>query len=251
MPTSGHMSGCLGSTFSPAAFAPDLVAWYKARNGVYSDAGVTLATNGQTVRQWNDLSGHGYHLSMATAGQRPTFRQTGLNNRPALELVAASNTRLTSAANAVALGGEAVSAWLVAQLRNASDNNARLFSFQGQGQANDFDNAASFFWFRQGVTTNVGGFRNTQSIGLTSIPADQNFFYGVQFDSVRGTVYQSGASDASAGTFASLGTLTVGGNLADECWDGFISEVIVVKRPLSLRDRNFLTSYLASDWELT
>ncbi len=52
---------------------PNCVGWYVAERGVYRDAGVTAAANGDGVAQWNDLSGAGNHLTQATAGGRPVL----------------------------------------------------------------------------------------------------------------------------------------------------------------------------------
>jgi hypothetical protein len=73
-------------TANAAALLPSsvggLYAWYKADAGVYTDAGTTLATNGQTVQQWNDQSGNGHHLSQSTSGKRPTYNTNVLNGLP-------------------------------------------------------------------------------------------------------------------------------------------------------------------------
>jgi hypothetical protein len=45
----------------------------KANVAVYNDTGVTIATNGQTVQQWNDQSGNGNNFAQATAIYRPVF----------------------------------------------------------------------------------------------------------------------------------------------------------------------------------
>jgi len=60
------------------------ILWLKADAGVYSDAGITPATNGQPVQQWNDQSGNNYHLSQLTAGVKPTLASTSVNGKPAL-----------------------------------------------------------------------------------------------------------------------------------------------------------------------
>ena len=52
---------------------PNCVGWYVANQGVYSDAGTTPAAPGAGVAQWNDLSGHGNHLTQPTAGNRPAY----------------------------------------------------------------------------------------------------------------------------------------------------------------------------------
>lgn len=53
--------------------------WLKADAGVYNDAGSTLATDGQTVQQWNDQSGLGNNATQATSGNRPTFQTNEIN----------------------------------------------------------------------------------------------------------------------------------------------------------------------------
>lgn len=72
--------------------SPDQVTtlglWLKADAGVYSDAGVTPATNGGTVQQWNDQSGAGEHVSQATAGNRPTYLTGQQNGLPAISFPA-------------------------------------------------------------------------------------------------------------------------------------------------------------------
>lgn len=67
---------------SPGGYSTGIRFWIKANANVYSDAGVTLCTNGTTVRQWNDLSGNGFNAGQATSGVRPTFFSTGANGNP-------------------------------------------------------------------------------------------------------------------------------------------------------------------------
>jgi len=45
--------------------------WFH-RGDWYTDAGSTLAANGQSVQQWNDSSGHGRHATQATGTKKPT-----------------------------------------------------------------------------------------------------------------------------------------------------------------------------------
>ncbi|MBL0183766.1 MAG: T9SS type A sorting domain-containing protein [Chitinophagaceae bacterium] len=63
---------------------PGNVLWLKADAGAYHDAGVTLATNGQTVQQWNDQSGNAAHATCTPVGSRPTFVTNVLNGNPVL-----------------------------------------------------------------------------------------------------------------------------------------------------------------------
>lgn len=52
-------------------------AIFYADQGAYHDNGVTLATNGQSVQQWNDQSGGNHHLQQLTSAARPTYFTTG------------------------------------------------------------------------------------------------------------------------------------------------------------------------------
>jgi len=76
-----------GLTDFPYASFGNLQLLLRADRGVYTDAGVTPAADGQTVQQWNDFSGAQRNFSQATAGLRPTFRlnPTGFNGRSAIE----------------------------------------------------------------------------------------------------------------------------------------------------------------------
>lgn len=53
-------------------------AWYRAdaAGQQFSDAGTTVATDGQALQQWNEYKGTGYNLVQASAGNRPTFSNT-------------------------------------------------------------------------------------------------------------------------------------------------------------------------------
>lgn len=84
-----------------------LQLWLKADTGVYSDAGVTPATNGQTIQQWNDQSGNNNHVSQATAGNRPTYRAATSGDTGQIEFLTSakhlSNTGVTFPSGATAM----------------------------------------------------------------------------------------------------------------------------------------------------
>jgi Concanavalin A-like lectin/glucanases superfamily len=78
----------LPSIFSLTTFAQiptsGNVLWLKADAAVYTDAGVTAATNGQTVAQWNDQSGNTANATSAAAIYRPTYITNVINSKPVL-----------------------------------------------------------------------------------------------------------------------------------------------------------------------
>ena len=58
--------------------------WLKGDGGAFTDLGVTQATNGQQVRQWNDRSGNNNHATQNTAANRPLFKANSANGQPGL-----------------------------------------------------------------------------------------------------------------------------------------------------------------------
>jgi hypothetical protein len=62
----------------------DPVLWLKADAGAYTNAGTTLAADGQSVQQWNDQSDNAYHCSQADASKRPIWQAHAFYGKPAL-----------------------------------------------------------------------------------------------------------------------------------------------------------------------
>ena len=62
-----------------------LQMWFDASSSVYKDSGSTLASDGETVQQWNDMSGNSKNATQSASGSRPTYRADSLNGRPALD----------------------------------------------------------------------------------------------------------------------------------------------------------------------
>lgn len=67
----------LGSPFSRAQSpgGVPVAAWWRAdaSGTLFSDAGVTPATDSSQLYQWNDATGHDYNLTQTSAGNRPIF----------------------------------------------------------------------------------------------------------------------------------------------------------------------------------
>lgn len=91
------MYGHTEQTMDPTSFSPSL--WLRADAGVYKDAGVTLAIDGDTVQQWNDQSGNVRNFTQAVAGNRPTFKTAIVNGLPVVRFAAAATSFLSSAGN--------------------------------------------------------------------------------------------------------------------------------------------------------
>jgi hypothetical protein len=77
-------SPCNATLTSPAQNITGPRLWLKADEGAYTNNGINLATDGQTIQQWNDRSGNNFHATQADASKRPTWQLNAFNGKPAL-----------------------------------------------------------------------------------------------------------------------------------------------------------------------
>lgn len=103
---SGTTVGSAGDiSFINNSFVPNLLpicnprVWYKADSGVYIDNGSTLANNGESVQQWNDISGNGFHFRQTNASQKPTLSVSALNGKPSISFDGSDLLRTISQIN--------------------------------------------------------------------------------------------------------------------------------------------------------
>jgi hypothetical protein len=59
--------------------------WLKSDAGVYKDAGVTPASAGERVQQWNDYSGNGNNAVQSASSNRPVYQTGIVNGEPSLQ----------------------------------------------------------------------------------------------------------------------------------------------------------------------
>ena len=78
-------AGTCGYTYTTTAVSAGPLLWLKADAGVYTDAGITPATNGQAIQQWNDQSGNGYNVSQTTVARKPALVAVASDGKPALQ----------------------------------------------------------------------------------------------------------------------------------------------------------------------
>ena len=62
---------------------PNLLMWQRGDQGTYTDLGITPAQSGQTIQQWNDLSGNGNHL-IRNGGPGAVVQTNGINGQTVL-----------------------------------------------------------------------------------------------------------------------------------------------------------------------
>lgn len=62
------------------------ILWLASGNNFYTDAGITNALNGQSVQQWNDISGNNNHAFQLTGANKPLFRANVSNGLSGIQL---------------------------------------------------------------------------------------------------------------------------------------------------------------------
>lgn len=263
---SGVLSVLLGdnaaagsSTPNPIAiFGSDLVAWYRADVGVFSNAGgTTPATNGSGVKNWQDQSGNGYHLLSIGAGD-PTYNTTGFNGRKTITFVNGNGNALR--ALSVALSGGLFSAWIAANITSSSNGVGRVYGYASPTETMLGTNSA-IIGVLAGSTTSYGGFQG--GVGFVSngtIANGTNYRLGTVFDTTgthNGICYINNVANASTNLsgvwvgFNTAGAILVGDEATPTAaFDGVLSEIIITKVVATSGQINAVDDWLKSNWGL-
>lgn len=247
-------------------FVPcDPVLWLKADAGAYTDAGVTLATNGQPVQQWNDQSGNGNHVTQTTAVNKPVFKSPDATGKQALYFDGTNGKIfLNNTTSNLVTGGTARTVFVVAR----RDCNAHaggvlggtLFTFRRAGIINTLTYGSNSYGTPVYIYSDNNGVGNNNA-SITGTAIDSAFSPTIvtykipaaggqvqcNLNSVAQTVNQgSGSVTTETGTTG----FTVGDreDQVDLDWSGWIYEVIVYNRSLSAAEIAQVESYLKNKY---
>lgn len=246
------LAGFDASGQSPGGVSTGLNIWLKADAGAYNDAGTTLATDGQTVRQWNDQSAPANNFSQATGANRPLFSARKANFNPALtfsknqflDVGAALGIGATSdytffvvyKANTIATGGATDGSGDYIIDRTTATNDLTSLKFTGGPNL--------FYQTRYNNGTGLGGPAVSVSAGnryIAEYHRDYNVEFGIALNGGTKTTIASNANNLTPPNMR-LGrhTTTANGGL-----DGDIAEVIVYSQYPSAAELARINSYLA------
>ncbi len=220
-----------GVAWTPASL-PNLLAWYKADTGVYSDAGVTLATNTQ-------------------------YLSTGFNSKQTVKFTAATPTgMLTSTGLAIGTGTTA-SGFFVGQMLTGTVSFGRAIVY-GPPADQDYSSGGRVWALRDDTNNAIEGY-NGSPFASQAVSLATNIRWGIVYDGVNGTSYLYNANptaSAVSSSIVSAGAIGVGievsfGNFGGTAgWDGPISEVVITTSAMSAGDRSSLDSYFQTKWGL-
>ena len=244
-----------GFNWTPKTMGSALIAWYRADQGVYSDAGVTPATNGQAVVQWNDLSGNGNHLTASGSGI--TLNTTGMNSsKPTVNFTGLGGLATTGAASVTFGGGTTCSAFAVASFTNT--NFGAVCGFVANGQTDDFGNvgcsrlistgSGNNWWTSLRASTELGTMLAGQGIFYRVASVYDGFNEYGTVNLVQGTVFGGGAA---TGTFGTTGQIRVGfDTVGNGALTGNISEIIITNPAQNPDVRSNIDLWFLNNWWL-
>ena len=240
---------------------PNLIAWYKADAGVYSDLGTTAAIDGAAVVQWNDQSPNHYHLVQNDSNpHQPILHKTGwTGGKPALYFDQTPPNGQQMMSGPVAMGsGSPFSAFAVAEMEATTGSNGRVLSY-GPPAGPDYSAGGAVLISRSGATAVMGTYRNGPTATIPLAYAT-NAHIGFVGDGSITTGYVNNSTTGGApanpdnSTFTTGGNIGVGGQVSSGAmsyasnWQGYIAEVVLTNAALSPADRASLEAYFSARW---
>jgi hypothetical protein len=238
------------AAWTPASLGAALIAWYKADAGVYTDNGTTLATNGQSIQQWNDQSGNGYHLHQTVAGKHPTYKTGILNGLPVVDTdTTVASQGLLTASQPVTLGGTTLSMFAVIKA-TGNDGNARLIGLVTPGGGDTGADVAMLAMLGTTLVTITG--YNAGAKGTGTVSSGTWNQVGTIFDGINDTTYIAntpGTPVAATPTFAaSVDIQIMASNGASNGITGQLAECIFTNTALSSPALLNLAGYFTTKW---
>ncbi len=221
------------------------------------DAGSTLAANTDTVQQWNDKSGNGYHLSQATAGRRPQYLSGGFNSKPTVQFTAATPTGMLTATGVATGTGASASGFFVGQMLTGTAGFGRAIVY-GPPADQDYSNGGRVWALRDGSSNAIEVY-NGGALASNAVSLATNYRFGSVYDGVNVTTYVNNANATAAGdsnAMTSAGAIGIGIEVSfgvwggTQGWDGPISEAVMTTGALSAGDRTSLDDYFKTHWGL-
>lgn len=223
-----------------------LEVWLRSDQGVFNDAGVSLASDGQSVQQWNDQSGNGYNASQLNGGEQPAFQTGEINGMPVIRFDGSNDSFNDDHSG---LGGiNARTIFVVYKVSSSLQQNTDLGQVWGyyEGGAHialDPRSANQRGWSFDGNGSNQGAYaiNGNNEIG----PFSNNNISQWSYDQPQVAFVEFNAQRTLSRQI--IGDLV---NPAGHYYGGDIAEIIVFSNVLSDVQRLRVHNYLSSKYDL-
>ena len=246
----------LPNIYNPYASLPvsGAALWLDAsqQSSLYSDAGFTpVTTSGQSIYQWNDLSGNNRHAVQATSGNRPTWvpPASGQNGLGVANFNGSNNFFVGQWQNFTDL-----TLFIVARNTNAYSPGGRMFSQSDDTYADNVQTPTTTYIPAAVASTSQFLSTNISQQAILSVSFPNNTYQRFIHRRTGTTGSNTVGSTTTAGT---IGTVTrnmtrycMGRNTngTDGNWAGQICEVIAFPRQLTSGEEASINSYLNTKW---
>lgn len=233
--------------WTPAAISTAL--WLDA-----ADAS-TITTVSGAVSEWRDKSGNGRHAAQVTAGNRPTYTASGLNQKPVLTFNPENPSTMTLPPTALGGATEATLFWVQKSTNDPASSQLSGGSFismefgGGQGGSNHLPWTDGVVYFQAFSTQRktIGNLaQSLSSPRIFAVESKNNLFNFL----IDGTVAFNTATNTylnpSTSKLIGTGSVSLVYNFS-----GYAAECIVIDTILSTNNRQQIEGYLAHKWGLT
>ena len=246
-------SRTINNTFIGPAGITNLQAWYDGQdNTTIKNAANTTILNNDPIDIWQDKSSNGNNLIQTNNINRPLYKESGINNKPALffdginDAIKNINYKINSQVftivsvhNQIQVSGPI---WSIA-------NNSNLEKF--------FPNYGGFTYIPAGGIFNTSSWASATGLNLLT-----TFISIVIFDASTSTVklitYNTAngiknlidvpiTSDLTFNGGFGLGERTVG---TVDYYNGYIGEIIVYNKAIDTTEINSIISFLKTKWNM-
>lgn len=223
----------------------DVLLWLDAGYEVYTDAGTTKATNGQTVQQWNSKA-VSLNASQSTAASRPIYFASVANGRPGILFDASDDfmsfSQITTS-----------SAYLIAYVATNSD---------GTNGSNILGFTSSNAWYvRDNVTGSEGVKSNIASSAATAVGETNGIHLGMVTSIGAGPtgnntyINNSSAVQSTGSAFITDGINAAAADSPTFLPGGFIHEIMILQSNIPIlaeleSARLYIKNYLSVKWGL-
>lgn len=248
------------------------VAWYKADGLLYSDAGVSIASDNGSIYQWNDHLGSGRNLIQATSARRPIYSNstTLANFNPTVTFTRGNaNWMQCDPGNGSEMINRASGTFYAAGYMNinylGTNLGAGLIGFNADMDYPGLHTSNNTFfnllmYAENGtnytpISTNAFTYKNSfvagsswQNNASTTTPAS----YGAATISLNGVhTFYSGNNFRNVDLTNAARVFRIGGDTDWGSHDGQLNEVLIYQNILTTAEKNRLESYLAIKYGTT
>lgn len=162
---------------------------------IFSDAGITRATNGAAVQQWNDKSGNNRHVTQATAGNCPSFTTNSLNGRSGITFADASRWLLGAVADESAFDyTSTLYLFFVGNIASNSQDN--VFINKGRGTFGAIGWYASISTGGASIT-GVTSSASVSGLSTSSIPENSSLILSWEINGATVRARKNGTTDST------------------------------------------------------